>query len=53
MNTENNKQHYKMYKAGRRWLFAAVTAFTITGGLVALGQAEGKNHFLPGLSNGA
>ncbi|CAK1238878.1 KxYKxGKxW signal peptide domain-containing protein [Fructobacillus tropaeoli] len=29
------KQHYKMYKAGKNWLFAAITAFTLGAGAFA------------------
>ncbi|WP_420864876.1 BspA family leucine-rich repeat surface protein, partial [Fructilactobacillus florum] len=31
------KQHYKMYKAGKHWMFATVTTLTLTGG-IWLGQ---------------
>ncbi|WP_157780099.1 BspA family leucine-rich repeat surface protein, partial [Fructilactobacillus florum] len=27
------KQHYKMYKAGKHWMFATVTTLTLTGGI--------------------
>ncbi|POH06673.1 hypothetical protein BGL36_04390 [Fructilactobacillus lindneri] len=34
MFNSENKTHYKMYKAGKRWLFGAITVTTFTAGIV-------------------
>ncbi|MCK8617176.1 KxYKxGKxW signal peptide domain-containing protein [Fructobacillus sp. M158] len=40
------KQRYKMYKAGKHWLFAAMTAFTVSAGMGMIDDMEhGKHHF--------
>ncbi|MCF6161138.1 KxYKxGKxW signal peptide domain-containing protein [Furfurilactobacillus milii] len=37
----STKEHYKMYKAGKQWLFAGITVFTF-GGLLAGGEQAAK-----------
>ncbi|CAK1232863.1 KxYKxGKxW signal peptide domain-containing protein [Fructobacillus evanidus] len=37
------KQHYKMYKAGKNWLFAAITAFTLGAGAFAAAPSLNVN----------
>ncbi|GAP00305.1 KxYKxGKxW signal peptide domain-containing protein [Fructobacillus ficulneus] len=41
--TLNATEHYKMYKSGKIWLFAAVTAFAIAGGGQLAGQTLHTN----------
>ncbi|KRM11623.1 KxYKxGKxW signal peptide domain-containing protein [Paucilactobacillus suebicus] len=39
----NSKEHYKMYKAGRRWFFAGIATFSgLLGGAAASSQANAK-----------
>ncbi|MCK8617182.1 DUF1542 domain-containing protein [Fructobacillus sp. M158] len=46
MRTEKFNEHYKMYKAGKQWLFAAIASFALVGGVSLAGNNLHVN-FLP------
>ncbi|MCK8638980.1 DUF1542 domain-containing protein, partial [Fructobacillus fructosus] len=48
MNKEYiKKEHYKMYKAGKRWIYAAVAAFSLTGVGASVASNSDFGHLFP------
>ncbi|CAK1249743.1 Uncharacterized conserved protein YjdB [Fructobacillus fructosus] len=48
MNKEYiKKEHYKMYKAGKRWIYATVAAFSLTGVGASVASHSDLGHLFP------
>ncbi|MBC9119293.1 LPXTG cell wall anchor domain-containing protein [Fructobacillus fructosus] len=45
--TMNVKEHFKMYKSGKRWLYASLAAATLLSGGVALSQSVSADEAAP------
>lgn len=45
--TMNVKEHFKMYKSGKRWLYASLAAATLLSGGVALSQSASADEVAP------
>lgn len=45
MDTQRTKEHFKMYKSGKHWIYAAITAFAVSGGIAMTDDIEdNKGH---------
>ncbi|WP_338342892.1 DUF1542 domain-containing protein, partial [Fructobacillus fructosus] len=49
MKTVKKNEHYKMYKAGKQWLFASLATVTLLGGAASSLDSTFLSHFAPSL----